>query len=131
MTLLPNYKDIVELIKKGATIEAQEKIMELREGALEVQEENIRLREKVKELEDKLNKKENVIWEAPFYWRKDGDKKDGPFCAQCYDKAGNLIRPLDHKNGVWTCPTCKNIYKDSSYRDPSPQSGSHGWDAFT
>jgi len=28
--MLPRYKDIAELVKKGATVEAQEKIMELR-----------------------------------------------------------------------------------------------------
>ncbi len=38
---LPNYGDIVELIKKGATLEAQEKIMELRDGALDLQEQNL------------------------------------------------------------------------------------------
>ncbi len=36
---LPRYKEIVELVKKGATLEAQEKIIELREAALELQEE--------------------------------------------------------------------------------------------
>ncbi len=118
MPLLPNYKDIVELIKKGSTIEAQEKIMELREGALELQEENIRLCEQVKDLEEKLNRKQNVIWEAPFYWIKDGDKKDGPFCSQCYDKETYLIRLKDFKNGTWECPTCKNHFDDGSYRKP-------------
>lgn len=34
--MLPKYKDITELIKKGATVEALEKIMELREAALEL-----------------------------------------------------------------------------------------------
>lgn len=131
MPMLPNYKDIVDLLKKGATIEAQEKIMELREGALELQEENIRLRERIKELEEKLNRKENVIWEPPSYWIKDGDKKDGPYCQQCYDKDGDLIRLKDHRNGYWTCPTCKNGFQDSSYRDPSPDGDSHGWGAFT
>lgn len=43
---MPSYKDIVDLIKKGATIEAQEKIMELREAAVELQDENISLRQK-------------------------------------------------------------------------------------
>jgi hypothetical protein len=37
---LPSYKDIIELVKTGATIEAQEKIMELRQSALDGQEEN-------------------------------------------------------------------------------------------
>ena len=50
----PSYKDIIELIKAGATIEAQEKIMELRQAALDIQEENINLRNRVNELESKL-----------------------------------------------------------------------------
>jgi len=60
MALLPKYKDIVDLIKKGSTIEAQEKIMELREAALTLQEETLELKAKIKELEEKLNKKEEV-----------------------------------------------------------------------
>ncbi len=80
MALLPNYKDIVDLIKKGSTVEAQEKIMELREGALALQEENIKLKETIKDLEAKLSVKEKVVWEPPFYWLKEGDAKDGPFC---------------------------------------------------
>ena len=32
---LPRYKDIVDLIKQGATDEAQEQILVLREAALE------------------------------------------------------------------------------------------------
>ena len=55
MSLLPNYKEIIELLKKGSTIEAQEKIMELREGALALQEENIKLKERISELESELN----------------------------------------------------------------------------
>jgi hypothetical protein len=37
---LPSYKDIIELVKTGATIDAQERIMALRQAALELQEEN-------------------------------------------------------------------------------------------
>jgi len=53
--MLPKYNDIIELIKKGSTIEAQEKILELREAALEIQEENLELRGKVKALEEKMD----------------------------------------------------------------------------
>ena len=35
MIPLPDYKAIIELFKKGSTIEAQEKIMELRESVVE------------------------------------------------------------------------------------------------
>ena len=54
MAIFPNYKDIIELIKKGSTLEAQELIQELREAAMELQEENLALRARVKELEDQL-----------------------------------------------------------------------------
>lgn len=50
----PSYKEIVALLKKGATIEAQEKIMELREAALELQEENVRLGAEVLELKERV-----------------------------------------------------------------------------
>ena len=56
---LPSYKDIIELLKKGATIEAQEKIMELREAALALQEENINLKNQVLELQGKVRKLES------------------------------------------------------------------------
>ena len=48
--MIPKYKEIVELIKKGSTLEAQEKIMELREAVMEAQEETHALKERVKEL---------------------------------------------------------------------------------
>jgi len=35
--MIPKYKDIVDFMKEGATVEAQEKMMESREGALELQ----------------------------------------------------------------------------------------------
>jgi hypothetical protein len=46
--LLPKYKDIIELIKKGSTLEAQEQILSLRESALELQEENQELKQTIK-----------------------------------------------------------------------------------
>jgi len=56
---LPSYKDIVDLLKKGATIEAQEKIMELREYALDLQEENMNLKNHILELQEQVRKLES------------------------------------------------------------------------
>ena len=56
---LPGYKEIVELIKAGATIEAQEKIMELRQAALDIQEQNIQLRNRILELESRVRELES------------------------------------------------------------------------
>jgi hypothetical protein len=104
---LPTYKDIVELIKKGATVEAQERIMELREAALELQEENFALREKVRELEDQLRVKGQVSFDGRVYWLgKDGGGRDGPFCQRCYDAETKLIRVQSTIRG-WYCNSCK------------------------
>lgn len=57
---LPSYKDIIDHIKAGATIEVQEKIMELRQSALETQEENIELRKRIVELEVRVRELESL-----------------------------------------------------------------------
>ncbi len=113
--MLPNYGEIVELLKKGATVEAQEKIMELREKSLELQEENITLKAQIKGLEEALNIRDNIEYEPPVYWlwRQDdaGDLtiKDGPFCQRCYDVDGNLVRLQDWDDS-WTCMECEKTY---------------------
>jgi uncharacterized protein with PIN domain len=51
---LPSVQDIVKLLKGTITIEAQEKIMELRQGVMDLQEENLELRAKVQVLEARV-----------------------------------------------------------------------------
>ena len=50
----PSVSDIIKLIKTGATIEAQERIMELRQGLMDLQAENLGLRARVQELETRM-----------------------------------------------------------------------------
>lgn len=134
MALLPNYKDIIELLKKGSTIEAQEKIMELREGALALQEENIKLKERISELESELNKKKEMQWEAPFYWVVVDKTKEGPFCQKCYDSDGKIIRLQKIEEGNWHCKLCNNNYFEASYKPKDPVVGvvrsRNRWDAY-
>lgn len=103
---LPTYRDIVELLKKGATVEAQEQIMALREGALALQEENFNLREKVKSLEEALRIKNQLTFDGSSYWLTDGNKTEGPFCQHCYDTTGKLIR-LQDWGDTWRCFACE------------------------
>jgi hypothetical protein len=111
MISLPDYKTIVELIKKGATIEAQEMIMSLREAAVDLKEENVALREKVKELEEALKVSGELSWDGRAYWRRqtNTDQKDGPFCQACYDKERKLVRLQSGALGnlpAWRCNVC-------------------------
>jgi hypothetical protein len=104
---VPNYKEIVELLKKGMTIEAQEKIMELREATMELQEENLKLRSRVAELESELKKGKSLKFNGTSY-RIEGDST--PFCPVCYDSTNKLIHYV-HDDGqnygkYWYCPVC-------------------------
>lgn len=105
---LPSYKDIVDLIKKGATVEAQEKIMALREGAIELQEENLGLRERVKALEESSRIRGQMRFDGAAYWLEGGNAKEGPFCQHCYDTTEKLVRLQDWGES-WNCFACKNL----------------------
>lgn len=110
MAALPSYKDIIDLVKKGATLEAQEKIMELREASLELQEENILLREQVKELQRRQDLHDKMKFRKPYYWME-GD--DVPFCPKCWEENGKAIH-LKGDGGhseFWNCAVCETIYE--------------------
>jgi hypothetical protein len=124
--MIPNYKDIVDLLKKGATVEAQEKIMELREAVLELQEENAVLKARTKELQDRLNIQGSLEFSEGIYWMWNEDDagdlsdKDGPFCQLCYDNDEKLIRLQPYTSfGVrgerlssgYRCLKCSHYYK--------------------
>lgn len=109
---------LAELI--GSLADAKMQIAKIQETLLE------REREK-KELLDKLNLKENLVYEKPYYWKKTTEEeKEGPFCQLCYDKDQKLIRLQDWGNGEWNCQSCKTHVTDSSY---TPENNSyHGGD---
>ena len=106
---LPNYKDIFELIKKGSTIEAQEKIMELRKAALELQEENIELKNQILELQERARSLESFDGEPCPKCRKptwvvESSKPDSQFgelggirrhyvCSECGFEESQLVTP--------------------------------------
>lgn len=48
---IPSIDTLKKLLKSSLTVEAQEKIMALREAALKLQQENLSLRQRIAELE--------------------------------------------------------------------------------
>jgi hypothetical protein len=112
---IPTYKDIVELIKKGATVEAQERIMELREAVLELQEENVALKQKNRELEEALKLKGELHFDGAVYWQNENNNRVGPFCPQCLDVDENLVR-LQNYNDAWYCTKHRQPYNKQSGR---------------
>ncbi len=65
-----------------------------------------------RELKEKLEIKENLIFEKNAYWlEKENGEKDGPFCSVCWDADEKLIRLRvgDYALGWALCLKCKNL----------------------
>ena len=115
MSIVDTAKDLYDLLKKGATVELQERLMKLREEALELQEENHSLRERLSVIEREAVIAKNLLFEGGVYWRiRDDESKDGPFCQRCYDVDSRLVRVhSDRFGGVppcWECKHCDKTY---------------------
>lgn len=135
--MLPKYKDIIELMKKGSTIEAQEQIMTLREGALELQEENQELRSKIREIETQLKasvdwgeEKQRYIlvnpWHGPaqvYALKKDNSESEVAhyLCTNCFSNEKKVILTPSKRNGdaIMVCPSCKSSL-DTGYSSVGP-----------
>lgn len=115
MGILDNAKDVAELIKKYNDQELYQKIIDLRDEIFSLKEENLAQKERIKILEDELSIKNNLIYDKPYYWLKDSDSKDGPFCQKCWDADKKLIRLQGRSNDIWKCHQCKGIFEGPGY----------------
>jgi len=110
---------LAELI--GSLADAKMQIAEIQEALLESDREK-------KELLNKLNLKENLVYEKPYYWKKTTEQeKEGPYCQLFYDKDQKLIRLQDWGNGEWNCQSCKTHVTDSNY---TPENDSYHGGGF-
>lgn len=120
MSNLPDIKTITDLLKKGLTLEAQEQIMALREAAVDLKAENTELKEQLAEMKKKNDIQDKIVWEKPYYFLLNGDKKDGPYCQLCWDKEQQLIRLQGGGKNAWHCQCCNNKVADKNYVHPQP-----------
>jgi hypothetical protein len=102
---------ILELSKKGLTIDLQEEIMKLREEAIELQNENLKLKEKNYKLKKLLKQKEELRFDGNFYWKK--STNDGPFCQNCFDGKDRMVRlqKVDFEGARWHCLHCNKLFE--------------------
>ncbi len=114
--VIPNYQDIVDSLKNGLTVEAREKILQLREAALHLQEENLALKEKLKGVDGDADMCNRMHFSKGVYWLStptdDGTNLLGPYCQVCHDKDKRPVRL--HRNttpgGGWYCAVCRNQF---------------------
>jgi hypothetical protein len=129
MIPLPSYSQIAELFKAGATIEAQEQIMKLRQAALDLQEQNISLTEKLREAEEKLRVRCHLTFKKPLYWA-DGDST--PFCPICLERDSRVIHldgPDSYEDGQvsYVCRVCQKTIEVQPARLRPPSLDNPGW----
>jgi len=121
--------DIARLIKdSGASLEQAEtklKIAELisslADAKIEVatiQAELLDKQNKIEELHQRLEIKDKVVWEKPYYWVATGEGNDGPFCQNCYDTQKKLIRLQGGGSNFWRCHSCASNFADKNYVPP-------------
>ena len=77
---IPTVKEIWELVKAGATIEAQELVMELRQAVMDLQETNIALRQEIQSLKAEIQATEAAIDDTPLL----------PRCPRCGKRSWSL-----------------------------------------
>lgn len=129
LTSIKSATDIAKLLKETdlslekaeVRLKLADLIGTLADAKMEIADVQDLLREKdtkIRELEEALKVKATLKYEAPYYWLIQSGEKDGPFCQQCYDNEGKVIRLQGGGNGIWHCKTCKQIFNDKTYRSP-------------
>ena len=104
-----HFKDIDVLFTQGKVLEARNLLAEMQTRYLAVCDENYLLRTQLHEFEDILHMARNLVFDGICYWLITGGIKQGPFCRQCYDRDGALIR-IDVENDQWKCLSCGAIH---------------------
>ena len=121
--IVPIEKDIVDLVQRGATSEAEKRIVALRVAAMTAQLEIVTLKDRISTLERELDLRKAVSFDGIYYWMGTADAKDGPFCPTCYDTEHLMMRlqyktveEIDYDTGhtrpgsqiFYKCPRCSN-----------------------
>jgi hypothetical protein len=123
--LIELTKTAISIAKKKNATELVDLIQDIREKAQDIREENLDLRHKIAELEKRLDIESKLEFDQNnLLWIAEDDKKQGPYCSQCKDSKGQLVRlharPGD-RGTFHQCPTCNaqpDIHTLRAFGDP-------------
>ena len=99
------FREVHELFSKGLLDDARIALAELQQRFITLCDENNLLKQQVKEFEDVLYLSRNLVFDGAVYWLITGKIKQGPFCQDCYNREGLLIRLTDGLS-FWQCSQC-------------------------
>ena len=99
------FKLINDLFMAGRAEEARHHLMEMQSRCIALRDEMTTLRTQVQEFEDIIFLSKSLHFDRQFYWIKIANMRQGPFCPQCYDRDGTLMR-LESRRNMLLCPYC-------------------------
>ena len=122
MSLIENFKEVADLVKKMGEMDLHRKIIDLQDEIVKLSRENRTLKEQL-ELKGKMIFKRNCYW-------VEGD--DVPYCPRCWeDKAKtihlrrDLVDTGDEKVLKYDCPRCGNSVFPEDQAESSDLRGLH------
>lgn len=102
------FKEVDELYSQGRPEEARHLLLDMQGRYIAVCDENAMMRVQVHEFEDILYLAKNLVFDGYSYWLVTGNIKQGPFCQNCYNREGALIR-LDTEKDKGVCGICGHV----------------------
>ncbi len=103
------FKEVYDLFVRNKCDEARDALSDLQQKYIELCDENELLKTQVQEFEEVLYLAKNLEYDGHSYWLKTGGVKQGPFCQNCFDRDGLLIR-LNSAEATWKCNSCSATY---------------------
>ncbi len=110
MGIIENFKDVLKLADAANNLDLYKKLAELQNSVFGLQEENRELKDQLGRLTDQLSTQQSLKHDGERYWSEKDGKRDGPFCAVCWDIDKKLVRMRGYRtvSGVrdYVCDYC-------------------------
>lgn len=105
-------EDIINQAKSGFRQEAINRIIQILTSYHKLQKD-------FEELFEQQQTEYEVSFDGYLAWRIIEGKKEGPYCALCYNGYKGLFRLVERKGtgGWWECPKCQKHVQESSYQE--------------
>jgi hypothetical protein len=123
MSIVSTTKELIDLAKKGATIELELKLVQMQERELELREEIVKLKTEITNLKSTSNNDDNLNLIDGVYFK---DSK--AYCQVCWDSEKKLINLQSseeagfdeyerHINNftVYKCLKCQAVYSHEHF----------------
>jgi len=123
----------ISLEKAESKLKFAELISALADAKIQISDIQLAMLEKDNEIRSLKAQQElqtSLRWEDPYYWRMNGDLKDGPFCQPCFDKDKILSRLQAQSTGHWGCRVCRQGFTESGARKMGLRKAATDYDVF-